>query len=260
MVSGGVNKCMKYALLVFNLAFVAVGVTMIVLGVSSLHGFDKYLQLVEVHSLAAPPKLFIAIGVIMFLIAFLGCCGAWVENHTMVMAYSVLVGLVLVLQLGVGIAAFLLEDDIQQLAHTELNSTLINYHNTSVHDSEEIRRSWDMVQTELHCCGVMDFKDWKLSFLPKEDMPKNDTSLVPGSCCVGGKVDNCADKITIDNIDTYPKPWEIIYTEGCLNKAMDELAVTRLGFVAIGLGVVQLLGVIFACLLARSIRFSYETV
>lgn len=74
---------------------------------------------------------------------------AWVENHTMVMAYSVLVGLVLVLQLGVGIAAFLLEDDIQQLAQTELNSTLVNYHNTSVHDSADIRRSWDIVQSEV---------------------------------------------------------------------------------------------------------------
>jgi len=254
MVSGGVNKCMKYALLVFNLAFVAVGVTMIVLGVSSLHGFDRYLQLVESHSLAAPPKLFIAIGVIMFLIAFLGCCGAWVENHIMVMSYSVLVGLVLVLQLGVGIAAFLLEDDIQQLFHTELNSTLINYHNTSVHDSADIRRSWDIVQNELHCCGVTDFKDWKLSNLPKEDMPKNDT-LIPSSCCKLGIVDFCAKEITYENIDNYKNATDIIFTEGCLNKAMDQLAVTRLGAVAIGLGVVQLLGVILRLPLGTKYSF-----
>ncbi|OXA64683.1 CD63 antigen [Folsomia candida] len=255
MVSGGVNKCMKYALFVFNLVFVIVGIVMVWLGISSLNGFDRYIQLVETHSFAAPPKLFIAIGVIMFLIAFLGCCGAWMENHAMIMAYSVLVGLVLVLQLGVGIAAFLLQDDVEQLAEKGLNSTLVNYYNKTFPNVEDIQRSWNLVQSELHCCGVSNYTDWKASY--NADLKTE--ALVPTSCCVGGAVENCTLTINKDNIDTIDVTG-IIYTEGCLNKAIDQLAITRLGVVAIALGVVQLLGVICACLLARSIRFSYETV
>jgi CD63 antigen len=191
----------------------------------------------------------------MFLIAFLGCCGAWMENHAMIMAYSVLVGLVLVLQLGVGIAAFLLQDDVEQLAEKGLNSTLVNYHNKTFPNVEDVQRSWNLVQTELHCCGVTDYKDWKAS-----DNPDLGTEpLVPTSCCIDGAVDNCTITITAKNIDTVDVT-HIIYTEGCLKKAIEQLAITRLGIVAIALGVVQLLGVICACLLARSIRFSYETV
>ncbi len=87
----------------------------------------------------------------MFLIAFLGCCGAWMENHSMVMAYSVLVGLILVFQLGVGIAAFLLQDDLENLVQKELNATLINYHNQSgtVRDLDDIRTSWNILQSEV---------------------------------------------------------------------------------------------------------------
>lgn len=51
----------------------------------------KYFALVDSGSFGAPPKLFIAIGVIMFLIAFLGCCGACMENHAMIMAVCSLV-------------------------------------------------------------------------------------------------------------------------------------------------------------------------
>lgn len=65
--------------------------------------------------------------------------------------YSVLVGLVLVLQLGVGIAAFLLQDDVEQLAEKGLNSTLVNYYNKTFPNVEDIQRSWNLVQSEVHC-------------------------------------------------------------------------------------------------------------
>jgi CD63 antigen len=235
---------------------------MIGLGVSSLHGF-RYLKLVDTGSFAAPPKLFIAIGVIMFLIAFLGCCGAWMENHSMVMAYSVLVGLILVFQLGVGIAAFLLQDNLENLVQKELNATLINYHNQSgtVRDLDDIRTSWNILQSELKCCGVNGYKDWKASWGPGA-LPPGET-LVPFSCCIStynnGTATDCAEEITPQNIDSF-KVDKIIYTDGCMVKALEEPATTRLGIVAICLGVVQLIGILCACLLAKNIRYSYETV
>jgi hypothetical protein len=52
----------------------------------------------------------------------------------------------------------------------------------------------------------------------------------------------------------------MLLLQGCLHKAVENLAIDRIGFIGIAVGVVELLGVICACLLARSIRFSYETV
>jgi len=261
MVVGTVNKCIKLSLFVFNFLCVVVGFVLIGVGVSTINGF-KYMQLVDHNSFAAPPKLFIAIGAIMLLIAFLGCCGAYMENHAMIMCYSVLVGLVLVLQLGVGISAFLLKDDVEKVAETAFMDTLKRYHNMTDPEHEDIRRSWDIVQSELHCCGVNNYTDWKgtLDKLDKNDKNVNDT-LVPSSCCIGGAVENCAAHITEANIG---KPDDeaskFIYTEGCVEKAIEQLAISRIGWVGIGLGVVEIFGIFCACLLARSIRFSYETV
>jgi hypothetical protein len=92
-----------------------------------------------------------------------------------------------------------------------------------------------------------------------EHNPANDT-LVPSSCCIGGAVDKCAAKITDANIDNEKEAAKYIYLEGCVEKAIDQLAITRIGWVGIGLGVVEIFGILCACLLARSIRFSYETV
>jgi CD63 antigen len=257
MVSGGVNTCIKYTLFVFNFIFVVIGIFLTTVGVSTLNNGFKYLTLVETSSFTAPPKLFIALGVIMFVIAFLGCCGAYSENHAMIMAYSVLVGLILILQLGVGIAAFTLQDDVQNVAEKELNVTLHKYHNFTVPDSKDIRSAWNLLQSELKCCGVIGYKDWK-GTLNEEAAKKNDT-LVPSSCCIEGIVDWCAKDITDGNIDKMDVS-KIIFTEGCVHKAVEYLAINRFGAIGISLAVVELLGVICACLLARSIRFSYETV
>jgi len=258
MVVGTVNKCIKLSLFVFNFLCVVVGVILIGVGVSTINGF-KYMQLVDHNSFGAPPKLFIAIGAIMFIIAFLGCCGAYMENHSMIMCYSVLVGLVLVLQLGVGISAFLLKDDVEKVAEDAFMATLHRYHNMTDPENQDIRRSWDIVQSELQCCGVNNYTNWKGTLDKFEHNPANDT-LVPSSCCIGGAVDKCAAKITDANIDNEKEAAKYIYLEGCVEKAIDQLAITRIGWVGIGLGVVEIFGILCACLLARSIRFSYETV
>jgi len=258
MVVGTVNKCIKLSLFVFNFLCVLVGIILIGVGVSTINGF-KYMQLVDHNSFGAPPKLFIAIGAIMLIIAFLGCCGAYMENHAMIMCYSVLVGLVLVLQLGVGISAFLLKDDVEKVAEEAFMQTLKRYHNLTDPESADIRRSWDIVQSELHCCGVNNYTNWNGTLSPFTDPPKNET-LVPSSCCIEGIVEMCAAKITDANIWNEEEAKKIIYTEGCVEKAIDQLAITRIGWVGIGLGVVEIFGILCACLLARSIRFSYETV
>jgi len=258
MVSGGVNQCIKYTLFVFNFIFVAVGIFLTTVGIIPLNNGFRYLTLIDTGSFTAPPKLFIAIGVIMFVIAFLGCCGAYAENHSMIMAYSVLVGLILILQLGVGIAALTLQDDLENVAQEGLMKTLKQFHNKSVPDVKDIRSSWNLLQSELKCCGVSGYKDWKGTFIPESPATDNDT-LVPSSCCVEGIVDHCAEAITDKNIDTMDVTG-LVFTEGCLHKAIEHLAIDKFGMIGIVLAVVEFLGVICACLLARSIRFSYETV
>lgn len=95
---------------------------------------------------------------------------------------------------------------------------------------------------QLHCCGVNGYKDWAAVF-------KNNT--LPHTCCENTMNDgSCTTKS--DNI----------YKDGCepkVKRILDQ-GTYIIGGVGIGIAVVQILGVIFACALARSIRKEYETV
>lgn len=48
--------------------------------------------------------------------------------------------------------------------------------------------------------------------------------------------------------------------QGCLPKGIQSFSIDHMGTIGIVLAVVELVGVVFACMMARSIRFSYETV
>lgn len=49
-------------------------------------------------------------------------------------------------------------------------------------------------------------------------------------------------------------------SQGCVERALQDIAINRIGAIAIGLAIVELFGVLCACFMARSIRYQYETV
>jgi len=252
MVQGGM-KFIKYLLFLFNFCFVIIGAVLIGVGVSTKAGWnEKYFAFIKISEFSTPPNLLIAVGVLIFVIAFLGCCGAVKENHCMMMTYSVLVGLILVLELGAAFAAFALKDDARQVLSDGLNRTQQLYGNNS-EAGIEVTNGWNVLQSSLQCCGTRDFKDWE------GIIKKNDASLpdIPESCC---HVDHQNCSSTVHFSDTMEVAAKTIFVEGCLQKAIDDFAVGTLGIVALVLAAVELLGVICACFLARSIRYSYETV
>lgn len=59
------------------------GLALIVVGILVQVSFHKSLTIHDVSASAAPIVI-IVIGVVIFFIAFFGCCGAWNENYFMV--------------------------------------------------------------------------------------------------------------------------------------------------------------------------------
>jgi len=254
MVQGGM-KCIKYLLFLFNLVFVIIGIVLIAVGVSVRLGFKPYYDLVDTSEFSTPPNLFIAVGVIVFFIAFLGCCGAVKENNCMMMTYSVLVGLLLVVELGAAFAAFALQDDVEGLLFKGLNETQHHYSlNTTDQRHIDETKSWDLMQHTLKCCGTHNFTDWGTII-----SSQNKTFEIPQSCCIEDAID-CSLKAHVNVTSKWDEAAKVIHVGGCLDKAVNDIAIKTLGIVGICLAVVELLGVICACFLARSIRYSYETV
>ncbi|KAG5315864.1 CD63 protein, partial [Acromyrmex insinuator] len=223
MVSGGM-ACVKYLLFLFNLIFAITGIVFISVGGVILVVYSGYSNFVDSWFFAAP-LLMIVVGVIVFLVSFFGCCGAVKENHCMIITFSVLLLLIFALELGAGITGYMMRGEVANMLENRLNDTLRQYEL-----NPDIRRSWDIMQHDLQCCGMNNPADWPHIEIPTQS------------------------RCDLNSIH--------VYSEGCMMKLQSAIENNAmiLGGVGIGVALIQLIGVVFACCLARSIRREYETV
>ncbi|KAK6169689.1 hypothetical protein SNE40_020684 [Patella caerulea] len=111
-------------------------------------------------------------------------------------------------------------------------------------DNDGVTLAWDKLQQTLGCCGATTYEEW---------YSKPRTPLVPTSCCIDPKSTQCEHRrqTPIDNN---------FYTTGCvtaLRNWVKEEAALVLG-VCIGIGVIQIVGIILACCLGKAIRKQYK--
>lgn len=236
MVSGGM-ACVKYLTFLFNLIFAITGIVFIAVGTVILVVYSGYNNFMDSWFFAAP-VLMIVVGAIVFIVSFFGCCGAVKENHCMIITFSVLLLSIFALELGAGIAGYMMRGKVRAMVEDRLNTTMGEYSSNI-----DIRRSWDIMQHDLQCCGMLSSTDWaRVGF---------SDNIVPNSCCKEVPEGSKCDSNSIH-----------IHSNGCMSNLQSAIEHNALilGGVGIGVAIIQLIGVIFACCLARSIRREYETV
>ncbi|XP_015177461.1 PREDICTED: CD63 antigen-like [Polistes dominula] len=233
------SKCVKYLMFIFNLAFVMTGIIFLIFGTAIHAVYYNYNHILDNKYLSVP-SLMIAIGIIIFFIAFFGCCGAVRENYCMLITFTALLIFIFILELSAGIAGYVLRSDAGEILENKMKATIPTYKN-----STEITQFWDEMQQDFKCCGVINSTDWKAKFPDGE---------LPMSCCSNkiGQIGSSACNITVDTV--YKQGCE--YTFGQYIKAH----AVQLGGVGLGIAIVQAVGIWFSIYLARSIRNSYESV
>lgn len=241
---GGV-KCIKYLMFAFNLLFVITGITLIAAAAVIQISFSHYLDFLGDGW--SSPVIFISVGCVIFVVSFFGCCGAVKESNCMMMTFALLLTIIFLLEIGAGVAGYIFLGKLDSTVKPLMEKALNNYGNENFTGFTE---TWDYIQHKSHCCGISEYKDWNKS----EWHTGKSEDAVPDSCCIVDTAD-CGLNPTL-------QPNATIYTEGCLPKFVDNLRENGSLFVgvAIGLSAIQLLGIIFSCLLAKSIRTSYEAV
>ncbi|XP_046404870.1 CD63 antigen-like [Ischnura elegans] len=255
MVSKGMTL-VKYLLFAFNLLFALSGLALLVIGAIIQALYHSYNHFVDPR-LFYSPTILIIVGVVVFIVAFFGCCGAIKENHCMVVTFSVLLVIIFVLEVAGGITGYVLKDDVNKVMEENLNQLLEEYP-----VSEEYNKAWNVLQYDLHCCGVKRPEDWKKVFL-------NET--LPWSCCSPA---SNASAIYEGNDQVEPAHCSMaavmladegesgVYHTGCLDALVGLLTKNAvvIGAVCLTIAFIQIVGVAFSCCLARSIRREYETV
>lgn len=234
MVEGGM-KCIKILLFAFNFVFVLAGIGLIGAGAYVQIQLKEYFALIE-GQFSSAAALLIAVGVIIFIIAAFGCCGAWKENYICVMIFAVLLGVIFIMEIAGGIAGYVMHNEVENKVGELMKQSLKQYNEGDV---------WDKLQPEFKCCGVTNYTDYN-------GIVNN--TVVPKSCCKEG-ITSCTgaqSDVTAGSI----------YTIGCMDSFVNWVKdrIFIIGGVGIGLAFVQVVGILFACCLARALKKEYEVV
>ncbi|XP_034243906.1 CD82 antigen-like [Thrips palmi] len=252
----------KYVLCLFNFVLFLLGG--VVLGVGAWYAADsasiaKLMHTIEntqghkLPDLTASAYILIAAGAFVFIISFLGYCGAVRESRCLLTTYGVLLVLILILEVAAGIIGAAYKDQVTTETKGLLKATIVK--NYTANENDSVTYVWNHLMAQLQCCGVDNFRD----FAEAEQWKSYTQKVVPEACCV----------LQQPVFDLKPVNSECVYNpseansylyKGCykalgdwINKHMDVV----IG-VGIGLGVVQLSAIFLAFCLAKSINGSFK--
>ncbi|XP_011495693.1 PREDICTED: CD63 antigen [Ceratosolen solmsi marchali] len=235
------SQCIKYLMFVFNLLFVITGIILLSIG-SVIHSvYYNYHHFLDDRFFSVP-SLLIAVGSIIFFIAFFGCCGAVRENYCMIVTFATLMVLVFILELSAGISGYVLRNTASENIQEKMLETMKNY-NKSV----DITEVWNKLQKDFECCGTNNPTEWTR-------LLGNDT--LPTSCC---PTQNLKDLGTISTCHINSTN---VYKVGCLPalESFVKAHAVQLGGAGLGIAFVQATGIWFSVFLAKSIKRSYENI
>ncbi|GAA6092165.1 CD63 antigen [Tachysurus ichikawai] len=212
------------------------GLALIIVGVLAQTAITNFSIIKQVASNASPIVI-IVVGVVIFFIAFFGCCGAWKEDYCMVTTFVVLLSIIIIVEIGIAIAAYVLRNQLTNLVDTGIKEAIKNYTNP------DFQKEVDEMQKWLNCCGAVNSSDW-MNYKP-------DRNSVPDSCCKNFS-NNCGNgamnNATIINIEGCGEGLENFFKKNIL----------WVGIAALVIAFIEILGLVFACALMRGIRKGYE--
>lgn len=214
-----------------NILFALAGLVLI--------GFGAYVQIAAKNYLnflgdnyVNTPIFIIIVGGVIFAVAFFGCCGSAKENSCMMKTYAVFLILIVIAQIGAGIAAFAVKGPIEKAIEKNMNNGMKNYGKT---EFQGVTDTWDIVQKGYKCCGVTNSSDW-------ESIDMFTAGQAPDSCCVGGQKENCGKEQS-------PK----FFSDGCYSKFKGDFVgnIGIVGGVALGIAAAEILIVAISFCLSK---------
>lgn len=243
-------SCLRLTYYALNIVFWMVGVSLMGVGLWLQLTREELVAMAPGYAFVMPGALCMAAGCLTLIVAFLGCCGALVDNYCMLTTYVFLAIIVFGLQVTAGSAAILCGERLEREIYHELHASLTDRYppidtevrTTTVHAAQHrLRHGWDIIQSELKCCGVDNYTDWFGSHgWPSE-------KRVPDSCCIR-YVSGCGQS-------GVSSAW---YSQGCIQaaKTMLQSHLLNIGVVLLTFAFFQMIAVIMSVVLVCTRRRS----
>ena len=225
-----IENCGKKLVVAINLLLFIVGLAITGCGIYLQVMMADYFDLFGDIKISSA-TIIIIVGCIVTIITFLGFCGACMENACMMKMLAWFILILLLLEVIAGVVLYFHKDTIKD----EMKVNLKLYNTTG---KEGVTKIWDAMQQKLECCGVDNYHDWAVRY--------NTTSTpkaIPDSCCKNETV-GCG-KEARKNPDS-----KAFFSNGCFDKVA--LDATAAGIIGGTLAVIQILAILIACCMARS--------
>jgi len=227
----------KYLVFLFNLLFLLSGLVLIAVGGLAQVFFKEYVQFFN-NELSTPAMAIIVLGCVILVISFFGCCGAKKENICMLRTFAGLMGVILILELAGGIAVAIMKSQVQDLLEENMQKSMNEY---GLKNDSIVTLTWDEMQKDYGCCGTKNSTDWEDTWFYT-----NHTDAFPASCCAH------------PNDEGFCK--DLVYENGCFGALRDagKAHMVIIAGVALGIAVLQAIGIWMSCCLIKGVRERYE--
>ncbi|XP_026528611.1 tetraspanin-15 [Notechis scutatus] len=203
--------CLKFTLVAYSTVFWLLGAFVLTVGIYAEVERQKYKTLES--AFLAPAIILILLGIVMFLVSFLGVLASLRDNINLLKAFMYILGFCLLIELVGGITALIFRNKTIEFLNENIGRGIQNYY-----DDLDFKNIMDFVQKEFKCCGGEDFKDWSKNQYHDCSAPGPLACGVPYSCCVANKT------MVINTMCGYKMMTEerlsvqhIIYVRGCTN-------------------------------------------
>merc|ERR1712048_171091 len=199
-------QCLRILMFVFNFIFFALGLLLLGLGADSrVQAKDYDSVLGDDGTVASAGNLLIASGVLVAIIGFVGCCGAWKKTIVLLGIFAALVILIFIVEIAGGVLAYTKKDEVTQHMVKALDHIVSTNYVTdkpSVAQKAAVK-SLDWFQKELKCCGTTGPSSWANSTWYKSH--NKTLEQVPESCCQSTPCER-----------TYEPASSSIFDQGCI--------------------------------------------
>ncbi|NXJ39763.1 TSN15 protein, partial [Ciconia maguari] len=130
----------------------------------------------------APAIILIILGIIMFLVSFVGVLASLRDNLCLLQAFMYILGICLLIELTGGVVALIFRHQTINFLNDNIRRGIENYY-----DDLDFKNIMDSVQKRFKCCGGEDYKDWSQNVYHSCAAPGPLACGVPYTCCVANK-------------------------------------------------------------------------
>ncbi|XP_013777868.1 CD151 antigen-like [Limulus polyphemus] len=236
----GCRKLIKYAMLMANLMILVGGIIVFAIGVWTLADKAFMESLLGSNLYVSSAAILIASGVIVIIVAFLGCMGAVKEIKCMLLTYFIILFMIFIMMLVGGILGYVFRNEVDDHMHREMLTTVRQYMNNT-----PITEAWDLVHKKFECCGMKQEGSSRQPYRIWVDVNPNfkvTGPQVPSSCCKSETVIPLCQKIPTK---------ETAWMKGCYDELKEFVKrhAIIVGGIGVGIACILIVGMSFACAL-----------